>query len=89
MLCVSISYNIFHDINGMDSLSRHLNMDSTRALVTSSPEKEMPKHQPSSGRMRVAVCNQAEWSSLEDAWRDSLEPLVWVLEGALCGRRKR
>ena len=63
----------------MDSLSRHLNTDLTRALVTSSPEKEMPKHQPSSGRMRVAFWNQAEWSSLEAVWRDSLEPLV-VLE---------
>ena len=64
----------------MDSLSRHLNTDLTRALVTSSPEKEMPfGHQPSSGRMRVAFWNQAEWSSLEAVWRDSLEPLV-VLE---------
>lgn len=59
-------------------------MDSTHALVTSSPEKEMPKHQPSSGRMRVAFWNQAEWSSLEDVWHDSLEPLV-VLDPMLLG----
>ena len=68
----------------MDILSRHLNMDSTPALVTSSLEKEMPKHQRSSGRMCVACWNQAEWSSSEDVWHGFLESLV-VLDPVLLG----
>ena len=68
----------------MDILSRHLNMDSIHALVTSSLEKEIPKHQPSSGRMCVAFWNQAEWSSLEDVWHGSLQSLV-VLDIMLLG----
>lgn len=56
-------------------------MNSICDLVSSSPESEVPEHQPShkgcpSGRINVVFWNQAGWPPLEDLRDDSLELLL-------------